>query len=177
MLIEDGSGKNPIVATTADAELKVQARIITQMGVMSMLKSAAFSWYSAYAATAGQYVISIKNTDPTKKLVIANMSLGANGVGLFTVEKVTAGTPAGTSIVATNLKLSSGLLASATAFGNASVTGITGSSIICGHYVPSSSQIYHDTEDAVILQTNDTIAIKISTSVTVAVAVHGYYID
>jgi len=158
-----------------DDRLKVKAVSSTDIEFASEDKGKAFSWSSSYAATGGDEVLYIKNTSQTEKLIISEVIIAASAACTFTLFEVSSGTAAGTVVTGQNLNLGSGNSASASAFGNASVTGtLTGNALSFGS-VPASSGITLDLKSSLVLGQNNEIAITASATSTVYVTVLGYF--
>lgn len=136
---------------------------------------ATFSWSSTYAATGGQYVMSIKNTDTTKNLHLQKIVASNSAASIWTVSKLVSGTPAGTSITGQNMNFNSGISANTASFGNASVTGITTVEKILLFSQPANSTFAAMCDGNIIITTNQTICISPATTGTVTVTVIGWF--
>ena len=126
-------------------------------------KGDAAYFYSTYAATSDDEIISIRNTEPVETLHITRILFSTSADARFTLFEATSGTTSGT--------IKSGVF-----FGNAAVTGsLTGNSLLS---VCVLANTQHDTflEGSLQLANNDEIAITVTgTSPTVYVTVIGFW--
>jgi hypothetical protein len=169
-------GRNGNLANVNDDE-QLQVRAITESDLefASESKGKAYSISSTYAATAGDEVISFKNTSQTDCFILDEITVGSSVASSLTLFEVTSGTAAGTTVTPQNLNLSSGNSAAATAFGNASVTGsLTGNTLLLDT-VPANTSILLDLRGALILGQDDEIAITAGATGTVYVTLIGHY--
>lgn len=155
---------------TEDNQLLVKAVSESELEFVSEEKGDAYSVSSTYGASANQEILYLKNTSSTKNLYIDYFLGGGSGATIFTVFKTTD-TAGGTTVTPLNLNFSAGNSADASAYGNASVTGITAASatdIIFFEGISAASQFAPlDLKGAVILGQNDAIAVTTSAAVTV----------
>lgn len=124
MKIKDGQGSGRFAKVNARQRLDTTCANLSQAQLISMLDGRTFSWSSSFSAATGNEIIYIQNTSKTRDLIITEIHCGGVNTGLFELFEVT-GTPAGTVITGKNNNLSSNFVAEATAYGNASVTGLT----------------------------------------------------
>lgn len=160
---------------TDDHQLKVVGAVESDLEYASEVKGKAYSWSSSYSATAGDEVLSLKNTSSTNILVVDEIIVCSDTTTVFTLLEVTSGTAAGTTIIGQNLNLSSGLSASATAYGNAAVTGSLTGNTLAYKCVASGTSTILDTKGGLILGQDDEIAFTTSATATVYVTVIGHY--
>jgi hypothetical protein len=170
------SGDNGNVANVTDEKkLEVAAVSESSLEFASKNNSCAFSWISTYAATGGQEVVYIKNTSPSKSLIIDEIVVGCSAASVFTLFKVTSGTAAGTTLTSRNLDLSSGSTSPDTAFGNAPVTGsLTGTTVAIDGVTAGMFQTL-DLKGSLVLRQNDEIAVTSSATGTVYITVIGHF--
>ena len=91
---------------------------------------------------------------------------------------VAAGTAGGTTITGTNSNLTSGNAASASSYGDASVTGITPGIRIDMARVPANGRATMELNDVLILGLNDAVSITYTGSTGIVdIIVTGYYLD
>jgi hypothetical protein len=169
-------GRTGNLATVNDDE-QLETRAVTESDLefASERKGKAYAFNSTYAATGGQEVLSIKNTSTTDCLIVDEVIVGSTVNTLFTLFEVTSGTAAGTTVTGQNLNLGSGNAASATAFGNASVTGsLSGNAILYEATLANATQIL-DLKGALALGQDDEIAITASATGTVYITLIGHY--
>ena len=172
--IKSGDGGD-VANVTKDKQLMTSSVSETSLEFASKSKEKAYSWTSTYAATGGQQVISIKSTSTTDVLVIDEIVVGSSAANVFTLFKVDSGTAAGTPVTGLNLSLQSGKTASASAFGNASVTGSLAGSAIAYDGGPADTFETLDLLGSVVLSQNDEIAVTAAVTGTVYVSVIGHF--
>jgi hypothetical protein len=161
---------------TDDHQLKIIGAVESDLEYASEVKGKAYTWTSSFATGGTDVeVISIKNTSSTDILVIDEIVVASVLTCVFTLFEVTSGTAAGTSITGQNLNLSSGLSASATAFGDAAVTGSLSGNTLAYESVAATDSQTLDTKGGLILGQDDEIAITASANTTVYVTVIGHY--
>jgi hypothetical protein len=122
------------------------------------LDAETYTYSTSYSAATGNEVLYIKNTSKTKKLIIAEITMGGVNTGLFELFQVT-GTAAGTVITGKNINLSSSNAADASGYGDASVTGLTIGDRIGLVRTPANTHCKIDLQDSLILGLNDAIAV------------------
>jgi hypothetical protein len=175
--IEDGTGTGATTKVNAKNRLDVSAASFSEAHLVSALDAQTYVWSTSYSASTGNEVLYIKNTSKTKKLIIAEITVGGVLTGLFELFQVT-GTASGTSITGKNINLSSSNTADATALGDASVTGLTIGDRIALVRTPANTHCKIDLQDALILGLNNAIAITYTGSTnTVDGYLLGYYED
>lgn len=158
MKIEDGAGGGQQAKVNTKQRLDVSSASFSEAHLVSALDGETFTWSTSYSAATGNEIIYLKNDSKTKKLVIAEIALGGVLTGLFELFQVT-GTAAGTGITGKNNNLSSNQVADATAYGDASVTGLTIGDRIALVRTPATTHCKIDLQDSLILGFNDAIAI------------------
>ena len=175
MSVIKSGGDGNVADVTNDKQLKTASVTESSLEFASKEKKKAYSWSSSYAATGGQEVISIKSTASSDQLIIDEVVVGSSVANVFTLFDVDSGTAAGTTVLGKNLNLNSGNTASATAFGNASVTGSLTGSVIAYEGVVANEFATLDLLGSVVLSQNSEIAITASATGTVYVTVFGHY--
>lgn len=175
MYIDDGKGKGFQVGVNSDNQLLSKSITIPQYAFQSFLKGNEFIWVSSYAATAADYVFSLRNDDQVNSLRISRFILSSTVATLWTFIKVTGGTPAGTLVTGVNTNFSSGRLATVTCYGNAAVTGSPTGSPFLKVYTPISTHSAFETNGSIVLPANTAIAVQASTTGTVAVTISGWF--
>jgi len=175
--IESGTGNGKMAQVNEENMLNVKSVTEPLIAHTSHDAGKAYFAHSSYTTTdVTQRVLSIKNTSADKNLYIDKIYLATDTTCKWIVEKVTAGTGAGTDVTPVNLNFTSGNTADGTFKGNAEVTGITGATHL-GHWnllADTSDEI--DFQGALILGQNDEIAIKIAeTTVAVGATIFFHY--
>lgn len=173
--IKDGTG------TAYLAKVDDKNRLFTRGVAFGPLEDAseigeAAVWTSTYAATGGQEVIYIQNTEPSKDLHITRIQMNNTVTNVFTLFEVTsAGAATGTGITPVNPNLASGTSNSENSFGNATVGGtLTGDNLgIWAHLASAGLDIFF--EGSIILGNGDAIALTTSATGTVYVTVQGFW--
>jgi len=173
--IQDGRGSGARAVVDDEGHLVVDAINLSEAAHQSDAHGLAFTWTTQYVSTAvNLQFISIRN-DADENLHIASISVGSSATNLFTLLEVTSGTPAGSTITAQNLNLISGVSKANTAFGDASVTGTLAGNTIAVRRVAALTSQKVDTDDSLILGTNDTIALTAASSGSVEAVVSGWW--
>jgi hypothetical protein len=166
LLIEDGKGRGYISSVSESNRLNVSAKSNPRAYYISRDDGLAFTLNSVDAdADAGDIICYLKNTSATRNMYIGQIHFaGANAVLWKTW--VVSGVAGGTSITASNLNLTSGKSAEATAFGNNPVTGLALDVLL--DTIRSSVGSHGDEhwEDVLVLGPNNAIAIEYDTGTT-----------
>lgn len=158
ILIEDARGKGYKASVSVTNRLNVSAKTAQRSFYINRDDGECYNVTTSFSAATGNEVIYIKNDSKTKKMYIDLARVGGVNTGLFEVFEVT-GTAAGTEITPKNLNLASSQTADATAYGDASVTGLTIGDRIAMVRVPANSSADIPFESTVILGLTDAIAI------------------
>lgn len=144
----------------SDGRLNVSSRSDERIFYASRDDGDAYIWHSVdAAAAAGEYIIYIQNTSPTKLLIIKEVVLSP-GVDMSFKFVTTTGTAAGTPISGFNMNLDSGNVSPDNSFGNAAVTNLTPVSVFHYEQVLALTSAKVDFHDALILGQNDNFAIE-----------------
>lgn len=161
--IEDGvgTGQKCGISPTGN-RLNTSARTDERIYYVSRDNGDAYTLTSIDTAAAGEYNLYFKNTSTSQKFYVKEITVGSAVLAIFKVSKVT-GNAAGTTITPVNMNFISGNTASATALGNAAVTGLSESAIIEMVSVEADSTEHIDFHDALILGQGDAIAIEYDT--------------
>lgn len=172
--IEDGA-TGTTAEVDSDRRMSVKALSTPPLEIASDDRGDAAYFSSTFAASAGEEVVSIRNTETTRNLHITRMSMSATAVTNWTLFEVTSGTAAGTTLTYLNPNLGSGTVNSVTAFGNASVTGtLTGDTILHTRTLASTpAELF--LEGSLILTNTDEISLTTSASATVFVTIVGFW--
>jgi hypothetical protein len=177
-IIENGgNGGGYKAKVTKGGRLDTSSRSNPRIYYVSRDKGQAFSWHSTYSVGGtGEEILYIKNTSDTLKLFIDDVIVGGAVAAVFELRHETSGTAAGTTITGKNLNLGSGNVATATSFGNASVTGSLDGDIIASERVQAGDSKDFKTNDAIFLGKNDAVFIRYVGSAGVAEAsIFGYF--
>lgn len=165
VMITDGTGKG--FSAKVDSENRQHAR---SFGITDLEHAAeeglAFFVVSTFSAADGDEVISIRNTNSDRNLVINRIKCAAVDGGtvatVWTLFEVTSGTAAGTTVTAQNSNLNSGIVAQATIFGDNSVTGsLAGNTLgfaVSNHDIDAELIV----EGALVLAEGDEIAVTVT---------------
>jgi len=165
----------------SDGETLVRAINESEMEHISATESDSFTWQSGYAATGGEEVLTIENTENDRVLVIEKvfLSVSATASTVFTVGDVLSGTPAGTTITPAcfNRETVKSGTSRSSAFGDASVTGTV---VITPKWkipVAVDGTAIIDTEGAWLLGKGDALGVSSSVTAVVSVTVEGYFAE
>jgi hypothetical protein len=162
--IESGSGNGKLAKVNDDNFLITRSVIEKHAAQVSYDEGLAFTWTADDAApSAGEYTLYLKNDSTTKKLVIDMLIFNSTDNDVVWKLHQVTGTAAGASVVTgTNLNLSSGQVADATARGGAGgVTGLTSSKVLGISFGgPGMTPIRVDLDGTVVLGQNNAIALE-----------------
>ena len=170
--IEDGKGSGRRAEVDKENKLSVSSTGHSESSEVSRERGATYLWTSSYSAGTGNEVIYIKNTSTTQNLIIDKATVNSVLTGLFELN-VAAGTAGGTTITGTNANLTSGNAASASSYGNASVTGITPGIRIDMARIPANGRATMELNDILILGLNDAVSIGTGTKSKARVTTRG----
>ena len=175
--LESGTGNGKSAMVNGNNQLEARTEAVDSSSIVSQRDERYFIWQSDYSASGNDYVLSITNTDTERLLKIRKVYLYNSGATSWEVHRVDAGTPAGTESTAENLSFGSGVTALSKQYGNAAVTGITSSTMMWSYTKGAADDHYLDANGAVIINTNNTLAIKTTGAGTIKVYVAGYFVD
>ena len=160
---------------TEDGEILSAAISSPAIEFASHEKGLAFTAHSTYAATGGEEVISLQNDNSDMDIIVENIVVSTSVASVIDVFEMTSGTPAGTTVIPHNLNLSSSVVAQATVFGNASVTGSVVGTTIAEHLVDPSSPFDFKFGGSLIIPKNSVIAVTLDTTGVVHANIIFYY--
>ena len=163
MKIEDGKGKSGDMSVSASQRGNVSAKTAPRIFYISRDDERAFNAITVggndYAA--GEFCFYLKNTSSTRNLMIQHLEFHSEDAVRFIINQVTGTAAGGTAITPSNLKLSSGIPAEATAMGGgAAITGLTVSKVIGTHRTTALSESEMDYGGALILGPGNAIAVE-----------------
>ena len=172
--IRDGLTENA-ARVTKDGELLTLAVSEPEIEFVSHEKGLAFHLASTYSLTGGQEALSLQNDNADLDIVVESMVVSTSASGIVTVFEVTSGTPGGTPLTPHNLNFGSSVVAQATAFGNASVTGSLSGATVGAQDIGTSVPYTFAFAGAVILPKNSILAVTFTTTGIVFVDLVFYY--
>ena len=175
--LEDGTGSGYRARVDNDNRLHTSAVTFSESAEIARHHADTYLWTSSFSTNTGEEVIYIKNTSTTQNLIIDKATVNSVLTGLFELCTFT-GTAGGTGITGANSNRTSGKTASASSYGDASVTGLTSATRIDLARVPANGRATMELNDVLILGQGDSIAITYtgSTGITDTI-ITGYYID
>ncbi len=159
--IEDGGGTGNTAGVNKRQRLKVEASTDLVGHFVSLEDGQAFNVVSHTAsAAAGQHILYLKNTSPTRTMFVNLLRVGASSAAVWKIWEVTGSAGTATVLTPSNLNLSSGILAEADSRGDLAVEGLTQGSQLAHvrHGVNMHADIPFD--DILILGQNDAIAVE-----------------
>lgn len=160
---------------TSDNEQLALAIALPEIEVASHEKGLAFHASSTYSLTGGQEAISLQNDNPDLDIVVEDIIVSTAASGVVTVFEVTSGTPAGTVVTPHNLNLGSAVVAQATAFGDASVTGSLSGTTIAAHDIGTSVPFDFKFGGSLIIPKGSIIAVTFAVTAVVFANIIFYY--
>ena len=173
----DGKG------TGGAAEVENQKLVTIDEGLTSFARAAlrgdAYVWHTvAYSATAADTIQAVRNTSSSRNLHIEKLVLSTNASGVAQVHVVpNSAALAGTGITGVNLNFTSGNVAPADAQTDETTNSSQGTRITSVE-LPADSVITVEYNGALILDTNDTVAVDyVETTSAPEVSIFGYFVD
>lgn len=164
------------VRVTRDGEQLTLAVVESELEFVSHEKGLAFSIHSTYAATGGDEIASLENTNSDLDIIVDSVAVSTSATGVMFVFVVDAGlTPDGSSITPLNLNLGSSVLAQANAFGGAAVTGSLVGTTIAGHDMGTSAPHKFEFGGGLIMPKGSIIAVTALTTGTVHAEIVFHY--
>jgi hypothetical protein len=161
--IEDGKGRGFVASVSESNRLNVSAKINPRAFYVSRDDGLAFNVASVdIDADAGDVICYLKNTSTTRNMFIKQVHYSGANAALWKLWQVT-GTAGGTEITPTNLNLTSGKSAEATAFGSNPVTGLNLDTLIGSHRTLAGAHGIEKWEDVIILGPNNALAVEYDT--------------
>jgi hypothetical protein len=174
MIIQDPrTGRGADVDSSGN--LKVNAVITPNYSHQSMDHSLLYTWMSNYSPGGAETVIYVKNLDPNKPMRHNRIMLSSAVNQLWTIIRVTGGTPAGTIVTPQNMNFASAQTPLCSALGNAAVTGSVVGTPIFRFYSLAYTPVQLLLEGSIIVPYNEAIAITCSLTGTIAVDIEGYF--
>jgi len=174
--IEDGTGSGKTAKVSLNHQVAVRSESVDSSAIVAGRDERYFVWQSDYAASANDIVLYIQNTDPNRLLKIRKIYLYNSGATTWEMQRVDSGTPAGTEIDALNLTFGSGINANATAYGDAAVTGTSGTTAF-SYVKDAGDDHYLDANGAVIIKPFSAIQVKVTGAGTIKVYIAAYFAD
>jgi hypothetical protein len=176
MIIQD---PRTAMGATVNSEGQVESSaIITPFySWISKEKSGLFTWASNYSTSGAETILYVKNQDPLNMMRHNRIMLSSEVNQLWTIIRVTGGTPAGTLLTPQNLNFASARTPLSTAYGNAEVTGSVVGSVIFRFYslALTLTQLYLD--GSIVVPYNESIAITCSAAGAIAVDIEGFFAE
>ena len=165
MKIEDGRGKYGDAGVSADQRLDVSARSAERAFYSARDDGLAYSvTMDAMTLAAGDIAGYLKNTSSTRNLIINDMDFSGVPAGKWIVSSCSGTAAAGTAVTPTNLNLSKGNAAEASAMsGDTSITGLTAIATIGVVRHEALGQQEENFSSGLILGPSDAIMIEYDT--------------
>lgn len=174
VVIKDPDG--PAAGVTKKNQLQTFAIVETKLQSISDEEGLAFSWSSTFATGGTDLeVLSIRNDSSDLKLHLDQCWAAAAAAATFSLNRMTSGIPAGTTVTGRPLNFDALKVADATAFGDASVTGTVVGNLGAHILVPASQSVLVDLEGAWILGKDDVFFIGCATNTTIFVTIIGHF--
>jgi len=177
IIIEDGRGSGRKALVDVDNRLATFAVARDEVDHVAITEGGTFVWYATATTAGASSVFLLTNNDPTYSLVIEEAELSSSVAGLVATV-ATGGTYAsgGTATVGSNVNLSSGRVALATAYyGNA--LSVTAPTTRWSQYCPQYINVeLIDRPQLLYLGNNQSMSLAVSAAATVYIHVTGWYI-
>ena len=179
--IDDGGGKNGKAQVDTEQRLEVSGSDAPRDFHASRKHGLAFSAiYATMTVAAGEDVAYLKNDHSTKNIHIGEITVSGVPEGKWWVKHVTGVAAAGAAVTPTNVNLSKGIPAEATAMsGDTAITGLTDVNIITVLRHVANDQVSEDFDGGLILGPGDAIALEYNTGAggLVDADIHFHYED
>jgi len=131
--------------------------------------------HSTYSATSGQEVFGFQNDDSVP-FYVESIFLGTDTAGSLTVA-VSTGTLAGTPLVATSLNRGESVTNLYTAYGNASVTGLTPGAALGQVFLAASGSGGIGFASSLILGNGHQICVTTNVTAVISCSLYGYWAE
>ncbi len=178
LTIADGKGTGNEAEVDFDNRLVVRAIVEKDLEYASDKNGLAYTWSSGtYDPDAGDTILSVKNTSTTRHIHIQNIWLSCDTETRVVIHLLSDNSiPAGTSITGTNLNMTSGNIAEATATRDDTGYATQGSILWSGEIQAATNPLMVAFDGAVILGTNDAIGVDyVSASTAADVVICGHF--
>ena len=168
MKIEDGRGKNGDASVSIQQRLNASSKNARRIYYVSRDDGRAFNAvYDSITAAAGDYTAYLKNTSDTRNLYVSNIEFHSAENVKWKIWQVTGTAASGETVTPSNMNLTSGLAAEATAMaGDTAITGLTTVKQIGSHRSQANGDSSMDFDGALILGPGDAIAIEYDAGTT-----------
>lgn len=164
--ILDGGSSGRKATVSSFNRLNVSAKTQPRLFYSSRDEGLAFNAISDCSSiVAGEYCFYLKNTSSTRNIFVQHIEFHSVEAVKWKIWKVT-GTAAGTTIDGNNLNLGSGIPAEISAYGDASVTGLTIDYQVGIHRTTAGGEGEMDYTDALILTPGTAIAVEYDSGTT-----------
>lgn len=167
--------KNNGMRVTEDGEALVLAVTQPEEEFISHEKEKSFALVSAYSATANDEIAFLRNDDADDEIIVTDVIVSADAACAFTIFRPTSGTAAGTTATPVNLFLGSSIVAEATAYGNAAVTGSLTGDTLGSVEVGASDPFDFKFGGSLVIPKNESVAVTVDTTCAVKVDILFHY--
>lgn len=175
MKIEDGGGSGKLAKVNSRRRLDVSAANVSESAYIAAAEAETYIWTGSYSTNTGDEIMYIKNNSSSKLLVIDKVTVNSVNAGFFELFDV-SGTAAGTIVTGKNTNLTSGNVADATSYGDASVTGLTIGDRIDLARTAANGRTDMKLNDVLILGQNNAIAVTYTGSTGLTdIIITGYF--
>jgi hypothetical protein len=174
MQIKDGVGTGYLAGVDNENRLEVYSTTETEISHESESNERAYTWQHSYDYDAGDTIILVKNTSPTKNLIIEKILISSDTTTQFVIHFPKDTTLAGTLTTGVNLNRRSNNTADAVAYCNE--TGNTRGVVMGQATIMANMSVFVPMDGAVILGVGNEIAVDLETAGTFgSVSIRGYY--
>ena len=178
MIIEDGLGSGQMAGISPTGNrMNVSSRADERIYYVSRDNEDAYAVTTTDTAAAGEYNFYFQNTSTTQKFYVKDIIVTSAELAIFKLAFVTGTAAGGSAITPVNMNRISNKTASANARGAGSITGLTPDGVIGIIATSADSSFDFNIHDALILGTNDAIAIEYDqgAGATVDISMIGFY--
>jgi len=173
--IKSGVGNGYLAEVTKNNKLRTYSTRQAEVAFESETNGQAYTWTNvSYDYAAGDTILLLKNTSPTKNLLIQAITISGDTATTVTIHSPACLNPTGTVVTGVNLNRQSGNTAEATAICDETTNSQANIITVTKHN--GSTLNIMPIEGAVVLGLNDCIAVDFTTDGGAAnVTIRGYY--
>lgn len=179
MQIEDGKGRGFKASISESNRLNVSSKSNPRLFYISRDDELAFVVTSVDAGpSAGDVILYIKNSSPTRNLFVDQITVSADTASLWKAWTVTGTAAGSTALTSTNLNLGSSLASEELSRGDGAITGLTLGEILGVTRNTAGSHASFDFRGGLLLGPNKALGVEYDTgSSTAAEVVMVYHFE
>lgn len=162
--IDDGRGRGFRASVSEKHRLNISSKTARRVFYISRDDKRAFSVTSIDGgAASGDFILYLKNTSTTRFMYIDDVHVSAVNAAVWKLWSVTGTAASSSALTPSNLNLSSGITAEATARGDGAVADLTTDRLITAKRNIATGGEDMDIKSALVVGPNDAVAIEYDT--------------